>query len=122
MHYDEIQTKLTNAEESLKNQYGLRFLLISMLTLSLVLAACRYLASSNETVLSVSLVLATLSIIVGLGFIAYSIFLAILVPLTDENPVLRKISLRRSLNLFIIGTIFLAPGLAIIAMSSQGNS
>ena len=122
MHYEEIQNKLNKADDSLKSQFGLRFLFVSMLSLSLTLAACRFLVSSNESILLASLALSTLSIIIGLGFIALSIFVAVSVALTDENPVFQKINLRRSFNLFVIGTIFLTPGVVIIAMSWQSGT
>ena len=122
MQYEEVQNQLRTEEESLKNQYGLRFLFVSMLTLSLILAACRYVTESNDVVQSVSYALAILSTVIGLVMLPFSIFQAICVALTDENPVLKKIGIRRSLNLFIIGTIFFTPGVVILVMSALASN
>ena len=122
MHHEEVQNRLGTTEQILKNQFGLRALFISILTLSLILAACSYVKDANDVVQSVSYALAILSTVIGLVMLPFSIFQAICVALTDENPVLRKIGIRRSLNLFIIGTIFFTPGVVILVMSALASN
>jgi len=100
-----------------KNQFGLKSLFFLMVLTAFAIVICQFLAGLSEEVFVVSLVMSSVSALVGIAMVGLSLLFAFCIAVTDEYAPLRKSNLRQCCHMFLMGMAGLGPLLLMIAIA-----
>lgn len=97
------------------NQFGIKSLFVLMVATAFTIVICQSLAGMSEEVFVLSLVMSSVSALIGVAMLGLSILFACGIAVSDVNPRLRKINLWQCFHMFVMGLVALGPSVLLLA-------